>query len=148
MDFMHQGQVAFYKKLEEDWNKKFHDLCNTSSFVQAYAKEVHHHLNQVIVHRRLITEWLTYLDIPNKNEVAEFANRKIDCEAKLDFLEDTAYWVNRAHKMNVIHFVEMKEALEELLSVIEEEICDEPKGNLESLEKELWDLKFYFHTQT
>ena len=122
MEFTHHDQVALYKKFEVDLNKKIHNLCNTVSFFHACSTMMEHHLDQVMIHRKLINDWLSSIDIPNKDEIAELANRKISCESKLDLLEESIYWENQLQKMKIVHVKNVRKELEELLGAIREEV--------------------------
>lgn len=148
MTSIHDDPVTFYKKLEEECNKRIHAHTNTLSHVFAAGKELENHLDQVMIHRKLIKIWLNRLDIPNKDEITALAIRVIDCEGKLDQLEEDIYMANQQLKVNHTQLKKIRESLEEIVVFFERELKDIRGNKIQILEKELSDLKLFFHKET
>lgn len=140
--------VTFYKKLEKKWNKRIHFYTNCRSFSNDFWKGVENHLDRVMIHRKLIDRWLKKLDLPNKADIADLALNIINCEEVLDNLEETIYMINLKQKSNQIKLKNVRESLEEIICEFENEKRDFRNYKIKALEKELNDLKHFFHKQT
>lgn len=140
--------VTFYKNIEKKWNKSIHSYTNSQSFSIAFGEELENHLDRIIIHRKFINRWLKRFDLANKDEIAALALRKIDCEEKLDHLEDTIYMITQKQKSNHINLKKVRESLEEIVCEFEHTERNFRCYKMKILEKELEDLKQFFHKQT
>ena len=146
MDSKHQDSIFDYKKLEDEINKSIHDRTNCRFFTRAFGKGMDAHLSQLKVHRRLTTKWLNRKDLPNKDEIAALSIRMVDCEEKLDFLDETFYMITKRMQENCLNVKRVKKAFEELLVILEEEVKEIQEYKIKRLEEELFELKQLFHT--
>lgn len=148
MESKHHDSVTFYKKLEEECNKRIHAHTNCRDFTISFGKMMENHLDQVLVHKKLITKWLDCLDIPNKDEIAALSIRIIDYQEKLDSLDETFYMIRKRQKVNQIQLKMVRKTFEELLSVFEKEVKELQDCKIKTLEKELLELKQIFLIDT
>lgn len=144
MESKQQDPASFYKNLEKEWNKQIHSSTNSLTFTQAFGKAVENHLDHVVIQQKVINNWLIVFDIPNKDDFAELAKRKIDCEDKLDNLEETMYMLNIGIKNSHSQLNKLNIALREMLCFIENEVKDLKAIKIKSLKNELEELKRLF----
>jgi hypothetical protein len=144
MDSKQQDPVNYYKNLEKEWNKQIHSSTNCLTFTHSFGKAVENHLDHVVIQQKVINNWLTVLDIPNKDDLAELAKRKVDCEDKLDNLEETMYRLNIGIKNGHSQLNKLTIALREMLCFIENEIKDLKAIKIKSLKNELEELRRLF----
>jgi hypothetical protein len=144
MESIHEDPISYYKRLEAEMNKTIQSPMNCRAFTKAFGKAMDAHLRRVRIHRSLTTRWLNHLDIPNKDELAAISIRMVDCVEKLDFSDETIYFINKRQKENHKQLKLLQKAFEELLAILQEE-AKEIKGNkLKSLENDLKDLQQLF----
>lgn len=144
MESIDRDPVEFCKILEKECNNRIHAYTNSLKYIVVFGKSLDIHLDQVMFHRKVINKWLTQLDIPNKDEIAALAIRKIDCESKLDHFDEIIYWTNQMEKKNRIKLKKVRESLEELLSVLQDGEMTSNNSKIQMLECDLLDLKFFF----
>ncbi|MDN3015036.1 hypothetical protein PH210_02310 [Paenibacillus sp. BSR1-1] len=144
MDSEHRDRMTFYKKFEEELNKSIHARTNCGSFTRAFGRGMDAHLSRLKIHRRLTTKWLNRLDLANKDEIAELSVRMVDCEGKLDFLDETVYMTAKSMKENRFKFKKVQKSLEELLAILEKEVKAIQDYKIKKLEEELLELKQLF----
>lgn len=147
MDSKHQDIIFHYKKLEDEINKSIHDRTNCRFFTIAFGKGMDAHLSQLKVHRRLTTKWLNRIDLPNKDEIAAISIRVVDCEEKLDILDETLYTITKRMQENSHNVKRVKRAFEDLLVTLKEEVKEMQDYKIKRLEEELFELKQLFHTE-
>ncbi|MEH7331839.1 hypothetical protein V7161_04325 [Neobacillus drentensis] len=144
MDSEHQDRMTFYKKFEEELNKSIHARTNCRSFTRAFGRGMDAHLSRLKIHRRLTTKWLNRLDLANKDEIAELSVRMVECEGKLDFLDETVYMTAKSLKENRFKVKKVQKSLEELLAILEKEVKAIQDYKIKKLEEELLELKQLF----
>jgi ABC-type phosphate transport system auxiliary subunit len=90
-----QERIDFSKKLEKELNKKLHSITNTLPFMTMCGEVMGCHLSQVEAFRAQSQQLIDCLDLPNKDDTAAIANKKIEYEDRLDCMEDQMYglWV-------------------------------------------------------
>jgi predicted RNase H-like nuclease (RuvC/YqgF family) len=145
MESKHHNSNTFYKQLEEELNKRIHQNTNCPAFTAAFGKSVDHHLDKVLISRRLMAKRLKRLDLPNKDEFVQISVRLVDYEEKLDELEDNLYLLNKQQNKNIGQIENLKESLKALHLEIETEVRDLQARKIKSLENELEDLKQLFN---
>ncbi|WHY87813.1 hypothetical protein QNH39_08280 [Neobacillus novalis] len=149
MEFMRDDPGTYYKELEAEINKRIHAPTNCRSFIVALGRALEVHLKQVRIHRSVTTRWLKRLDLPNKDDIAAISVRIVDCEEKLDLLDDTIYTINQRQQENQQQIRVLRESSEELLAVLANEVRREIKGaKIKSLVKDLWELKQLFYEES
>lgn len=144
MESKQQDPVEFYKQLENEWNKMIHSSTNCLTFTRAFGKEIENHLDQVEIQQNVINNWLTQFNLSKKDDFAELANRKVDCEDMLDDLEERLYTVNIALKNNYSQLKRFNKSLSEMLCVMENEVKNLKVHKIKSLKNELEELKRLF----
>jgi chromosome segregation ATPase len=144
MESKQPDPVGFYKNLEKEWNEQIHSSTNCLAFTHAFGKAVENHLDHVVIQQKVINNWLTVLDIPNKDDLAELAKRKVDCEDKLDHLDETLYMLNISLKNNHSQLKKFNKSLREMLCFIGNEVKDLKEIKIKSLKNELEELKRLF----
>jgi hypothetical protein len=144
MEPIHQEMVEFYKSLEKKCNQTIHRHTNCLAFTQAFGKAMDFHLNQVMKHRKWTNRWLTRLNLPTKDEIVSIAVKMVDSEEKLDTLEENIYLLTNKQKQNNIQLNILAVTLSELLIVLENERTEKRQEKLNTLEKELDELKQLF----
>lgn len=78
-------------KLEAEMNKKLHSITNSLSFISLCGEALEEHLNQVTLIRQLSSEWLACRNLPNRDETAAIAQKKIQYEDRIDRMDDQLY---------------------------------------------------------
>jgi hypothetical protein len=146
METKHQDSVEYFKHLEAEMNKRIHSLMNCRSFTLAFGRAMEFHLKQVKVHKRLTTRWLKELDLPNKDELAAISIRLVDCEDRLDVLDETIYLISKDQRANLEQLKIVRQTSKELWVFLKQEAIDIHNGKLMTLEEELLDLKKIFET--
>lgn len=144
MESKQQDPVKFYKNLEKEWNKQIHSSTNCRSFTYSFGKAIENHLDHLVIQQKVINNWLTILDIPKKDDLAQLAGRKVDCEEKLDDLEETLFRLNIGLKNNHLQIKELHTSLLGMLCFIENEVKDLKALKIKSLKNELEELKKLF----
>jgi predicted nuclease with TOPRIM domain len=144
MESKQPDPVSFYKNLEKEWNKQIHLSVNCLTFTHSFGKAVEYHLDQVVIRQKVINNWLTVFDIPKKDDFAHIAERIVDCEEKLDNLEENLYLLNTGLKNNHSQLKELNTSLRGMLSFIENEVKDLNVNKIKSLKNELEELKRLF----
>lgn len=144
MESKQPDPVNFYKNLEKEWNKQIHLSANCLTFTHTFGKAVEYHLDHVVIQQNVINNWLTVFDIPKKDDFAQLAVRKVDCEEKLDNLEETLYMLNIGLKNNHSQLKKLNTSLRGMLCFIENEVKDLKVNKLKSLKNELEELKRLF----
>lgn len=144
MESKQPDPVSFYKKLEKEWNKQIHLSANCLTFTQSFGKAVEYHLDHVVIQQKVINNWLTVFDIPKKDDFAQLAERKVDCEEKLDNLEETLYMLNIGLKNNHSQLKKLNTSFRGMLCFIENEVKDLKANRIKSLKNELEELKGLF----
>lgn len=145
MESKQQEPMTFYKELEKEWNKRIHAYTNTLIFTDAFGKALENHLDHILIQRKLINNWFTVFDIPNKEDFVTLAGRKVDCVEKIDSLEETIYELNMGLKKDNIELKKLKKSLSELLCLIKNEVKNVKVYKMKSLENELDELKKLFN---
>jgi hypothetical protein len=145
MESRHQDPVSFYKYLEKECNKRIHAYTNCLTFTHAFGKAIENHLDYVVIQQKVINNWLTLLDIPPKDDFANLAQRKVDCEDKIDQLDETLFMLNRGLKKDNSGLKELNKSLSDLLCLIEKEVKDLKANKIKTLKTELKDLKKLFN---
>jgi predicted nuclease with TOPRIM domain len=145
MESRHQDSVSFYKYLEKECNKRIHAHTNCLTFTHAFGKAIESHLDHVVIQKKEINNWLTLFDIPPKDDFANLAQRKVDCEDKIDHLDDTLFMLNRNLKKDNSELKELNKSLSDLLCLIEKEVTDLKANKIKTLKTELEDLKKLFN---
>lgn len=148
MQSSHHDPVSYFKKLEEEMNKTIHARTNCRSFTTAFGRALDAHLKQMRIHKRLTSRWLNRLDMPNKDELAAISVRIVDCEEKLDFLDEAIYFLNQKQHENSLKVKMVRSAFDELYIMIEKELREMHDCKMKGLEKDLWELKQLFITET
>lgn len=146
MESKHQDTFKYFKHLETEMNKEIHALTNCRSFTLAFGRAMEVHLKQVKVHKRLTTRWLKELDLPNKDELAAISVRLVDCEERLDVLDETVYLISKHQRANLEQLKIVRQNSKELLAFLKQEAKNIHNGKLLTLEEELLDLKKLFET--
>jgi hypothetical protein len=145
METRHQDPASFYKYLEKECNKRIHVYTNCSTFTHAFGKAIENHLDHVVIQQKVINNWLTLLDIPSKDDFANLAQRKVDCEDKIDHLDETLFMLNRGLKKDNSELKELSKSLSDLLCFIENEVKNLKANKIKTLKTELEDLKMLFN---
>jgi hypothetical protein len=146
METKHHDSVEYFKHLESKINKRIHSLTNSRSFILASGRALELHLKRLKVHKELTTRWLKMMDLPNKDEIAEVSLKLVDCEERLDTLDETIYSIGMTEKVNLEQLKLFRESAEELLKILKQEVADIHDGKLVTLEKDLSELKRLFET--
>lgn len=133
-----------YIKAEEDWNHAFKQMANCHRFVELAGKLADIHLTRVEAQKAMMENWLDFLGIATKEEIADAAKPFISNENKLDSLDDQAYlltanWNSRKHSL-----ITLKEILDELTILLEEEYFENKNNKIKSLVNELNEVKESF----
>ncbi|MDQ1004051.1 putative nuclease with TOPRIM domain [Neobacillus niacini] len=144
MESKQQDPVNFYKNLEKEWNKQIHASTNCLTFTHSIGKSVENHLDHVVIQQKVINNWLTVLGIPKKDDFAQLAERKVDCEEKLDNLEEKLYMLNVGLKNNHSQLKKLNTSLSRMLCFIKNEVQDLKEIKIKSLKNELEELKRLF----
>jgi hypothetical protein len=144
MNSRHQDTGTFYKELEKEWNKRIHAYTNSLAFITAFGKALENHLDHIVIQRKLINNWLTVIDIPDKEDFVNLAGRKVDCLEKIDSLEDTIYELNMGMKKDNTKLKKLNQSLSDMLCLIETEVKNVKACKIKTLENELEELKFLF----
>ncbi|EKN68790.1 hypothetical protein BABA_12086 [Neobacillus bataviensis LMG 21833] len=147
MDSKHCDLVSIYKKIEAQMNNRIHAETNTRTFTMAFGREMEAHLKKARIHRRLTTRWLNRQGLVNKDELAAISNRIIDCEEKIDLLDDSIYHLNKILKENYIQLRMVRESWDEWFIFLKDEVRAIHDDNVNTLEKELQELKLLFHNE-
>ncbi|MEH7275147.1 hypothetical protein [Neobacillus vireti] len=144
METKYQDPVTLYKEFERKCNKKIHTITNSLDFTEALGSAMERHLNHVETQQKIIKKWLTVFDIPNKDDIAALALRKIDCEEKIDNLEETIYILQMDLKKNNFELKKLTNCLKENLEFLEDEVKNVKVNKMKTLEMELEELKKLF----
>jgi BMFP domain-containing protein YqiC len=144
MESKQRDPVNFYKNLEKEWNKQIHLSSNCLTFTHSFGKAVESHLDYVVIQQKVINNWLTVLDIPKKDDFAQLAEKKVECEEKLDNLEETLYMLNVRLKNNHSQLKKLNTSLSGMLCFIKNEVKDLKEIKIKSLKIELEELKSLF----
>lgn len=144
MESKQQDPVNFYKSLEKEWNKMIHSSTNCLTFIHAFGKAIENHLDKVVVQQKIINNWLTVFDIPKKDDFAEVARKKVDCEDKLDNLEETLYMLNIGLKRDYSQLKKLNQSLRGMHHFFEDEVKDLKVIKIKSLKSDLEELKKLF----
>ena len=145
MESKQQDPVKFYKSLEKEWNKMIHLSTNSLTFTHAFGKAIENHLDRVVIHQKVSNNWLNLLDIPKKDDLAQLAKSKVECEEKLDDLEEALYLLNTGLKNDHSQLIKLNKALREMHCFIENEVKDLKTNKIKSLKNELEELKKLFN---
>jgi hypothetical protein len=145
MESRHQDTETFYKELEQEWNMKIHTYTNSLTFITAFGKSLENHLDLIVIHRKLINNWFTAIDIPDKEDFVNLAGRKVDCVEKIDSLEDTIYELNMGMKKDNTELEKLNQSLSDMLSLIEIEVRNVKACKIKTLENELEEIKKLFN---
>jgi hypothetical protein len=145
MESRKQDPVTFYKDFERECNKKIHAITNSQTFADAFGSAMEDHLDHVEAQQKIINNWLAVLDIPNKDDIAALALRKIDCEERIDNLDETIYNLKMDIKKNNVMLKKLTTSLIENLNFLENEIKNVKANKLKTLEIELEELKLLFN---
>jgi chromosome segregation ATPase len=135
---------TFYKNLENDINRRIHASTNCLTFTKAVGNELEYHLNRVLIYRELINKHLILINAPSKEEISVIANRLVDCEEKLDNLEETIYEMNQTQKKNNFQISKIKLVMEDLIQELNKETSYFHQLKIQTLEIELEELKHLF----
>jgi hypothetical protein len=141
----HQDSVSFYKDLEKECNKRIHAYTNCLTFTHAVGKAIENHLDHVVIQQKEINNWLAFFDIPLKDDFANLAQKKVDCEDKIDHLEDTLFLLITGLKKDNSELRELNKSLCDLLCLIENEVKDLKANRIRTLKMELEDLRMLFN---
>jgi hypothetical protein len=134
-----------YKKREKEWNRTIKRLANCPHFVQLIEVMVDTHLNQVQSHRKLIQQWLSLLEYPNKDEVAHVAKTFITNENKIDDLDDMIYSMRETANSTNQSLSTLIKAMQHMKLVLEEEHVKNKKNRINHLRDELNEVKSLFN---
>lgn len=145
MKSRHQDPGVFYKNLEKEWNKRIHTYTNNLTFTHAFGKYLNHHLDYVENQQKIITKWLTVNNFPKKDDFAELAEKKVDCEEKIDNLEDTLFNLNMMLKKRNTELKTLDKSLKEMHSLLENEVKNVKADKLKTLKMELKELTMLFN---
>lgn len=143
----HHDSVFTYKKIEAELNKRIHAHTNSRAFTIAFGRAMEAHLKRVRIHKRLTTKWLKLLEIANKDEIAALSIRLVDCEEKIDFLDDTVYLINKMMKGNQYQLKIIRESWEEWSAFLKSEVREIRDHKINSLENELLELRALFNRE-
>jgi chromosome segregation ATPase len=135
---------TFYKNLENDINRRIHASTNCLTFTKAVGNELEYHLNRVLIYREMINKHLILINAPSKEEISVIANRLVDCEEKLDNLEETIYEMNQTQKKNNFQISKIKLVMEDLIQELNKETSYFHQLKIQTLEIELEELKHLF----
>ncbi|MCM3690150.1 hypothetical protein [Neobacillus niacini] len=141
----HQDSVSFYKDLEKECNKRIHAYTNCLTFTHAIGKAIENHLDHVVIQQEVINNWLALFDIPLKDDFANLAQKKVDCEEKIDHLEDTLFMLIRGLKKDNSELKKLNKSLCDLLCLIENEVKDLKANRIKTLKTDLEDLRMLFN---
>lgn len=144
MESKQQDPVNFYKNLEKEWNQQIHLAANCRTFTHSIGKAVESHLDHVVIQQKVINSWLSEFDIPKKDDLAQLAERIVNCEEKLDDLEETLYRLNICLKNNHSQLLKLNTSLNGMLCFLKKEVKDSKEIKLKSLMNELEELKNLF----
>ncbi|WP_045516405.1 hypothetical protein [Neobacillus niacini] len=145
MKFSHHDPVIYYKNLEKEWNKRIHAHTNCQTFTHAFGKAIENHLDHVVIQQKVINNWLTVFDIPTKDDFADLAESKVDCEDKIDNLEETLYMLNLGLNKDNSELKKLNKSLSDMLCLLENEVKDLKANKIRTLKTELKDLKKLFN---
>lgn len=146
MEYKQDDPITFYKDIETEMNKRIYAAANCREFTRAFGRAMDTHLKQLRIHRKLTTRWLKTINLPNKDEIAALSVRMVECEEKLDSLDDTLYALNKEELQNQVKLTKVREAWEELFAFLRKEVKLIQSEKLKSLENELVELKQLFQT--
>jgi hypothetical protein len=144
MEFSHHDSVTFYKKFEEECNKRVHVQTNCRTFTMAFGKMLGAHLDRVMIHKRLLAEWLNSYEITSKDEIAAISIRIVDYQEKLDLYDETFYWIHKKQEENLMQLKMVRKSFEELFAVFAQEVKGLQEYKINRLEKDLLELKQLF----
>jgi hypothetical protein len=140
-----QDSVSFYKDLEKECNKRIHAYTNCLTFTHAIGRAIENHLDHVVIQQKEINNWLALFDLPLKDDFANLAQKKVDCEDKIDHLEDTLFMLIRGLKKDNSELKELNKSLCDLLCLIDNEVKDLKANRIRTLKTELEDLRMLFN---
>ncbi|MDM5328213.1 hypothetical protein [Neobacillus sp. CF12] len=145
MKSTHQDPENFYKEFEKEWNMRVHTYTNSLTFTHAFGKALEKHLDLIVIQQKVIKNWLSELDIPNKEEFVTLAGRKVDCLEKIDSLEETMYELNMDLKKDNTELKKLNTSLSDMLYFMENEWKNVKVCKIKTLENELDELKKLFN---
>nr|WP_263328274.1 hypothetical protein [Neobacillus sp. Marseille-Q6967] len=145
MDSKHLEFETYYKNLEKELNRRIHNYTNCHTFTLAFGKALEIHLDHILTSRNMVTQWLSILNIPDKDAYAVIAVKKVDYEGKIDHLEDTMFLLNKILQENHLQMRVLGESLKELVNVFGPEIKHLQENKMCSLKRELDSLKLLFN---
>jgi t-SNARE complex subunit (syntaxin) len=137
--------VSDYKKLELEMNKIIHSHTNSRAFMLAFGQEMESHLKRAKIRKRLVTRWLSRLDLMNKDEIAAISIKIVDCEEKIDTMDDTVYKTNQMMKESQRQLRKVWESWNEWLTFLKIEVQEIREKKINLFEKELLELKQLFN---
>jgi uncharacterized protein Yka (UPF0111/DUF47 family) len=79
------------KKIEDDINRQLSSQTNSLSFIEMVGAAIEEHLNQIEALRVLSEQWLNFMDLPTRDDIADIAKKVIKNEERLDELDDKLY---------------------------------------------------------
>ncbi len=91
MQISSKSPGEFYKKLEDELNRKLYSLTNSLPFITMAGKALDQHLDMIAVSRKLTVQSLALMDYPSRDDVADIAKRIIRIEERLDGLDECLY---------------------------------------------------------
>ncbi|NRD78623.1 hypothetical protein HPT25_14780 [Bacillus sp. BRMEA1] len=147
MEVNNEDQIAYYKRLESEMNKTIHAFANCRTFTRAFGKAFDAHLKRVRIQRRLTTKWLKCANIPNKDEIAIISEKMVECEEKIDMLDETIYLAALTFKENQSKLRMLRNACEEMLNLLEKEVKEIQVRKIKSLESDLRELQHLFNME-
>jgi hypothetical protein len=86
-----QNLREYYKKIEDDFNRKLFTKTNSLAFIAMVGEIMETHLDHLVATKELSKQWLDKMELPTRDSIAEVARKKIEIEDRLDRLEDQLY---------------------------------------------------------
>lgn len=139
-----QEFAQLVKNFEEECNKHFFELTNTEEFANLLGEELELHVDHVVFIRKVTSEWLACTESANRDDLAEIALTLIDCESRVDTLEEDLYNANRTFKKNKESIINVGMELRKLFNQLLLEHGKMKKEKRNCLEREINELKQLF----
>lgn len=139
--------ISFYKIMEAEMNNIIHTHTNTRAFLTAYSRAMECHLKQMRVKRRITTRWLHQLNLATKDELASLANRIIECQEKVDSMDETSYLAAHILKGNREQLKTVRKLWDEWFTFLKREVREIRIYKRNTLKKDLLELKQLFELE-
>ncbi|RSK27521.1 hypothetical protein EJF36_11870 [Bacillus sp. HMF5848] len=135
---------AFYKEVEDEINKHIHTKTNSRTFIKAFGIALDVHLSAIENLKVITSDVLDSYNLPNKDAYISLALRIIECEEKIDILENKCYEQNVLVMQTNYKLLAWENALSELKELLIYETTQIRENKLTQIESELKDLQLLF----